>query len=88
MGSKERRLKRLEAFYGDGEPSIPNVVLDGAFDRLGEEKMDHLYGAFARDAFGDSAHISLVDPPRDLGLMSEEVEALEHLREALEEELS
>jgi hypothetical protein len=85
MGSLERRLERLEALYGDGEPAIPQVVLDRAFARVCEKAMDHIYDALVvRDAFGGATHINLVELPYKL-LKPEEVEALEHLREALEE---
>jgi hypothetical protein len=86
MGSIERRLEHLEALYGDGEPGICPVVIDRAFARVGEQAMDCIYDALVRGAFGDATHISLVDLPYEL-LTPEEVEALECLREALEEEL-
>lgn len=85
MGSIDRRLERLEALYGDGD--ILPVVLDRAFARVGEQAMDHIYDALVvRGAFGDTTRINLVDLPYEL-LTPEEVEALEQLREVLEEEL-
>jgi hypothetical protein len=47
--------------------------------------MDRIYDALQRDALGDGERINLEDLPYEL-LTPEEVEALEHLREALEEE--
>jgi hypothetical protein len=85
MGSIDRRLERLEALYGES-PDISPVVLDREFARVGEQAMDCIYDALARDAFGDAKHISLVDLPYER-LTPEEVRALEKLREALEEEL-
>ncbi len=85
MGSIGRRLERLEALYGDGEPDISPVVLDRAFARVGEQAMNHIYDALQRDALGDGERINLEDLPELL--TPAEVEALEHLREALEEEL-
>ena len=85
MGSIDRRLERLEALYGE-PPGISEQVLDRAFARVGDQAMDCIYDALARDAFGDAERIDLVDLPYEL-LTPEEVEALERLREALEEEL-
>ena len=86
MGFLKRRLERLEALYGDGEPDISPVVLDRAFTRVGEQAMNHIDDAFVRDAFGGAAFINLVELPYEL-LTPEEVDALERLRDALEEEL-
>lgn len=85
MGSIDRRLERLEALYGAGEPDISPETLERAFGRVGPEKMDLVYDALVRGVLGDGELINLVDLPFEL-LTPEEVEALEYLREALEEE--
>jgi hypothetical protein len=87
MGSIDRRLERLEALYACLEPSgICLMVLDRAFARVSDQAMDCIYDALARDAFGDAERSNLVELPYEL-LTPEEVEALERLPEALEEEL-
>lgn len=86
MGRIDCRLERLEALYGNGEPEKSQVVLERAFARVGAPGMDHVYDALVRDVFGGAARIDLLDLPYEL-LTPEEVEALERLREALEEEL-
>ena len=85
--SIKRKVEKLaEALYACREPEIVEQVLDRAIARVDEQALKHRHGALVRDAFGSAEHINLVDLPYEL-LTPEEVEALGHLREALEGEL-
>jgi hypothetical protein len=85
MGSINRRIKDLEALYGDGD--ILPVLLARAFARVGEKKMGYLFNALVvREVFAGEEVVNLADLPYE-HLTPLEIEALERLREVLEEEI-